>query len=230
MDETRIARALLELVILVFSLCLHEFGHAYAAYRLGDPTAKMLGRLTLDPRAHVDPIGTILLPLVRFLYPNFFMFGWAKPVPVTVENFKNPKRDNALVAAAGPAMNLLLALVAMLALGFLGATGFGGFSEATQTTLFSFFHFFFWLNFGLAIFNLFPLYPLDGNWILKALLPNRLSYEYSRLDRYGIWIFLLAAVLFPSIFNLLFLPAVGGLFWLLNSLGLSQLADLLNLG
>lgn len=229
MDETRIAHVFLELLILIFSLCLHEFGHAYAAYRLGDPTAKMLGRMTLDPRAHVDPIGTILIPLLRFLNPGFIMFGWAKPVPVTVENFKHPKRDNALVAAAGPSMNLILALVGLVALGVLGATGFLGLAEATQSTLFEFFHFFFWLNFGLAFFNLVPVYPLDGNWILKALLPNRLSYEYSRLDRYGFWVFLLAMVFFPSAYNVLFTPAVGGLFWMLNVLGLGQLADLLSL-
>ncbi|MGH7738628.1 MAG: site-2 protease family protein [bacterium] len=229
MTEARIAQALLELMILVFSLCLHEFGHAYAAYRLGDPTAKLLGRMTINPRAHVDPIGTILFPLIRFLYPGFFMFGWAKPVPVTTENFKNPRRDNAFVAAAGPAMNLLLALVAMIALGILGAHNFFGLTEAPETTVFKFFHFFFWLNFGLALFNLVPIYPLDGNWILKALLPNRLSYEYSRLDRYGVWIFLLLIFIFPSVFNVLFIPAVGVLAWSLNVLGLDQISNLLGL-
>ncbi len=91
MDQARILDAVMKLGVLVFSLCLHEFGHAYAAYRLGDPTAKMLGRMTIDPRAHVDPVGTILFPLMMFLYPGPFLFGWAKPVPVTVENLNKPR-------------------------------------------------------------------------------------------------------------------------------------------
>ncbi|HET9869055.1 MAG TPA: site-2 protease family protein, partial [bacterium] len=212
------------------SLCLHEYGHAWAAYRLGDPTAKMLGRLTLDPRAHVDPIGTLLFPMLRLLYPGLFLLGWAKPVPVTAENFRHPKRDNALVAAAGPAMNLVLAFLALVVLGVTAAAGFFGLSAQTGGTLFEFLHFFFWLNFGLALFNLFPLYPLDGNWILKALLPDRLSYAYSRLDRFGIWAFLAVVVFFPSVFSQLFLPAVAGLYWMLHLAGLDGLAQMLNLG
>lgn len=120
MDEARILDAVMKLGVLVFSLCLHEFGHAYAAYRLGDPTAKMLGRMTIDPRAHIDPFGTILFPLIMFLTQSPFMFGWAKPVPVTVENFNKPRWDGALVALAGPTMNVLLAL---LSLGFLVLMG-----------------------------------------------------------------------------------------------------------
>jgi len=94
--------AFMELGILVFSLCFHEFGHALAATKLGDPTPKLLGRLTMNPRAHVDPIGTLLFPMIMFLYPSFFLFGWAKPVPITPQNFRKPRRDGALVALAGP--------------------------------------------------------------------------------------------------------------------------------
>jgi Zn-dependent protease len=230
MDETRIIRALMELAILVFSLSLHEFGHAYAATKLGDPTAKLLGRLTLDPRVHADMIGTIIFPLLRFLYPGFIMFGWAKPVPITPENFKHPRRDNAIVATAGPAMNILLALTALTALFILGQTDFFNLPNSSQSVLGGFFRFFFWLNFGLAFFNLIPIYPLDGSWVLKALLPNKLSYQYSRFDRYGVFVFLGVFIFCPSVFNFIFMPVINGLFWVLNSAGLDRLADMINLG
>ena len=184
MDETRILYAVMKLGVLVFSLCLHEFGHAYTAYRLGDPTAKMLGRMTIDPRAHVDPFGTILFPLIMLLTQSPFMFGWAKPVPVTAENFNKPRWNGALVALAGPAMNILLAL---LSLGFLVLMGsFSTFEDqATLTTVGSLAQFFLSMNMALALFNLIPLYPLDGSWILKSVLPPKWSYQVSRLDRYG---------------------------------------------
>jgi Zn-dependent protease len=184
MDEARILDVVMKLGVLVFSLCLHEFGHAYAAYRLGDPTAKMLGRMTIDPRAHVDPFGTILFPLIMFLTQSPFLFGWAKPVPVTAENFNKPRWNGALVALAGPAMNVLLAL---LSLGFLVLMGtvssFG--DQATFMTVGNFAQFFLSINVVLAVFNLIPVYPLDGSWILKSILPPKWSYQVSRLDRYG---------------------------------------------
>lgn len=184
MDEAQIIDVVMKLGVLVFSLCLHEFGHAYAAYRLGDPTGKMLGRMTIDPRAHVDPFGTILIPLMMFLNPGFFLFGWAKPVPVTVENFTKPRRDGILVALAGPLMNVLLAL---LSLGFLVLmrTFPAGGDGTTFATLENLVQFFIYMNLTLALFNLIPLYPLDGSWILKSILPPKWSYQVSRLDRYG---------------------------------------------
>lgn len=175
----------MKLGVLVFSLCLHEFGHAYAAYRLGDPTAKMLGRMTIDPRAHVDPVGTILFPLMMFLYPGLFLFGWAKPVPVTVENLNKPRRDGALVALAGPAMNMFLALFFFGILVLMGTLSSFG-DEATFMTLGSLVQFFIYINAALALFNLIPIYPLDGSWILKSILPPKWSYQVSRLDRYGV--------------------------------------------
>src|SRR5580658_7492107 len=163
MDEAQILDAVMKLGVLVFSLCLHEFGHAYAAYRLGDPTGKMLGRMTIDPRAHVDPLGTILFPLMMFLYPGLFLFGWAKPVPVTVENLNKPRRDGALVALAGPAMNMFLALFFFGILVLMGTLSSFG-DEATFMTLGSLVQFFIYINAALAIFNLIPIYPLDGSW------------------------------------------------------------------
>ncbi len=185
MDEARLVNAVMKLGVLVFSLCLHEFGHAYAAYRLGDPTAKMVGRMTIDPRVHVDPIGTILFPLMMFLFPGLFLFGWAKPVPVTVENLRNPRRDGALVALAGPAMNILLALISLGVLVLLGTFSFLGMDDSMAGTVLQFVQFFLLMNIGLAVFNLVPIYPLDGSWILKSILPPRWAYQVSRFDRYG---------------------------------------------
>ncbi|HEY5038969.1 MAG TPA: site-2 protease family protein [bacterium] len=225
LDQSHVIQAFIQLGILIFSLSLHEFGHAYVANRLGDPTAKMLGRLTINPIAHADPIGTILFPLIRFLYPGVLLFGWAKPVPVSPENFQNPRRDGALVAAAGPTVNVLIALVSLIALFILGQTQFFGLNEANQNILWDFFKFFFWLNFALAVFNLIPIYPLDGSWIIKALLPGPLSYQYSRMDRWGIWI--LIAGLYFGFLDYFFQPAIKGLVFVLNLAGLDHLTAML---
>src|SRR6185503_17087776 len=199
MNESRIAYALMELGVLVFSLSLHEFGHAWTATRLGDPTPKMLGRLTIDPRPHIDPVGTLLFPMIMFLYPSVFLFGWAKPVPITPENLRHPRRDGALVALAGPCMNLLLALFAVGALFAFQFFDFFGLDGTTIGVVARFLQFFLWMNMALAIFNLVPIFPLDGSWILKAVLPPKLSYQVSRLDPYGfiilIGIFLLLRLL-----------------------------------
>lgn len=185
MTETKIATAVMELGILVFSLCFHEYGHALAATKLGDPTPKLLGRLTMDPRSHVDPVGTLIFPMIMFLNPGFFFFGWAKPVPITPQNFPKPRRDGALVALAGPAMNLILAAVTFglfLCIDNISALGL---DDVTTDVVAQFFQFFFWLNISLAVFNLIPVYPLDGSWILKSLLPPKWSYQLSRMDPYG---------------------------------------------
>ncbi len=185
MDQKQIVYALMELGVLVFSLCLHEFGHALAATRLGDPTPKLLGRLTLDPRSHVDPVGTLLFPMIMFMYPGMFLFGWAKPVPITVQNMRHPRRDGALVALAGPSMNLLLALFSFTAIFGLRFFSFFGLDELTAGVILSFFQIFLWMNLALALFNLIPIYPLDGSWILKSILPPKWAYQVSRLDPYG---------------------------------------------
>ncbi len=185
MTETKIATAVMELGILVFSLCFHEYGQALAATKLCDPTPKLLGRLTMDPRSHVDPVGTLIFPMIMFLNPGFFLFGWAKPVPITPQNFPKPRRDGALVALAGPVMNLILAAVTFglfLCMDNISALGL---DDVTTDVVAQFFQFFFWLNISLAVFNLIPVYPLDGSWILKSLLPPKWSYQLSRMDPYG---------------------------------------------
>jgi Zn-dependent protease len=225
MNEGKILHAILSLGMLVFSLSLHEFGHAYVAYKLGDPTAKMLGRLTIDPRVHVDPIGTLLFPLLTLLNPGLRLFGWAKPVPVTPENFKNPLRDGALVALAGPAANVFLCFSVLASFSILDLMGFPGLDGPSKQVLLEFLRAFFWLNFGLAVFNLIPLYPLDGSWILKYLLPSQWSYAYSRMERYGG--FLLLAIFFTGGFAWLYNPLEHGLFGLMSAAGMERLSNVI---
>ena len=161
---------LLSAPAILFGLTIHEFSHGYVAWRLGDPTAKMMGRLTLNPLKHLDPIGTIALFIFRF--------GWAKPVPIDPRNFRHPTRDMAISGLAGPAANLLTAAVAGLILRVLILFHVSGF-VAVVTSYFVLF------NLILCFFNLIPIPPLDGSRLLYHLLPPNLAAAYGRLERYG---------------------------------------------
>lgn len=182
---------------LVLSLSIHEFAHAYVADKLGDPTAKILGRVTLNPRAHLDPTGTILLLLAGF--------GWGKPVPVNESNLSFPKRDSALISVAGPASNILLALI-FTAIFHLGGFGNGLLGIFVQLVV--------RYNIILAIFNLLPVNPLDGFKVVNGLLPKELSYQWIQIGQYGIWI-LLALVLTGAIDRIIY-PAINFLLNLLQ--------------
>jgi len=155
---------------LIISISIHEFSHAFVADKLGDSTARDMGRLTLNPKAHLDPIGTILL--------LFIGFGWGKPVPFNPFNLKNPKRDAALISLAGPMSNLLLAIVLAFILKIF-----------PMGEVFSVFLYFLILyNLMLGFFNLIPLGPLDGNKIVFGFLPNRLAVQWAELQRYSMFI------------------------------------------
>ena len=169
------------LVVLILSLSFHEAAHAWSADRLGDPTARLLGRLTLNPLAHIDWIGTVLFPLVARI-SGMPLIGWAKPVPVNPNNLKHPRRDFAMVAAAGPASNLLLAAGAWIPLALL-STG-----EVTGSQLLAFLRDFIQLNVFLAVFNLLPVPPLDGGNVLAGLVPEQMARVIDRLRPYGIFI------------------------------------------
>jgi Zn-dependent protease len=212
---------------LLLAMVFHEYAHGWVADRYGDSTARLEGRLTLNPVAHIDPFGTILLPLLCLIFPSGILLGYAKPVPVNAWNLRNPRRDMALVAAAGPGMNLLLAIASALALSAVLAidasvadsisTGGPGVRRdllgmilvplawmCTYSVL---------INVVLLVFNLIPIPPLDGGRIMVSLLPPRQAEALSRLEPYGMLIIFFLVVADPQIhlFGMVMGPLVNAL-------------------
>jgi Zn-dependent protease len=192
------------IIPLVFAITLHEAAHGWMANRLGDGTAKMMGRLSINPLRHIDPVGTVLVPMIMFLLGGF-IFGWAKPVPVNTRNFKDPRKDMAAVAVAGPMSNLLMALAwaivwkltyflpesmlwAAVPLALMGQIG----------VLF---------NLILMVLNLLPIPPLDGSRVLAWLVPPRIASQLDRMEPFGIFIIL--ALLFLGLWQFVISPATS---------------------
>ncbi len=188
---------------LLMALTFHEFAHGYVAYRLGDPTARTLGRLTLNPLKHLDPIGTIAF--------FFIKFGWAKPVPVNPRYFKNPSKDMLLVALAGPLTNLTLAVISALAAKFLwliaSVIPHTSLTAAIFVPLNGMLIASVWINLVLCVFNFLPIPPLDGSRILYGLLPPDLARSYQKLEPYGFIIVLVLA--FSGLLSKVILPIIG---------------------
>jgi Zn-dependent protease len=173
----------------IIAITLHEASHGFVAWRLGDPTAYRLGRVTFNPIKHVDLFGTILIPLVMYVSAGF-LFGWAKPVPVNPSLLNQPRRDMVLVAAAGPGINLAIALISGFLLSLYGLPERAGDADLIHRIL----RISIYINVILAVFNLIPLPPLDGGRIAVGLLPGTLAYPLQRLEPWGFWI--LIGVLF----------------------------------
>ena len=193
------------LIFLPIAVVIHEYAHGWVAYKLGDPTAKYAGRLTLNPLAHIDPVGTIIFPLLLILMRSPFLFAWAKPVPVNFYRLRNPKRDMIWVGLAGPASNLSLALLLsiLLRLNF-------PFPLLLLGGIF--------INLILGVFNLIPVPPLDGSRILMGLLPHNLANSFARLEPYGfiilfafLWLGIFHKFILPIVFMLAALLGVGGM-------------------
>ena len=187
----------------LFAITLHEAAHGYVARYFGDMTAYAAGRISLNPLHHIDPVGTILVPLLTLMLTPF-MFGWAKPVPVNFANLRNPKRDMLWVAAAGPISNLAMALGWGLLLKI--AFGLAPDNPATRWLLFSSAAGVL-VNVVFCVLNLLPLPPLDGGRILVSLLPRRLAWRYAGIERYGF--FILLALLFTGILGMILTPLIS---------------------
>jgi len=191
------------LPVLLFSVIVHECAHGYVAEWWGDPTARMLGRLTLNPLPHIDLFGSILVPGMLLLSGAGILFGWAKPVPVTLENFRDRRLGDITVSLAGPVSNVLLALAIAAALAVAGLVWGGDGVPAPVLTLG---YYGILLNFVLAVFNLLPIPPLDGSHVVANLLPPPAAYAYRSLGQYGLLIVFLLLFI-PGLLSTIFLPA-----------------------
>jgi Zn-dependent protease len=203
LDQLNVAQIFISLIVLLFSLTVHEMAHAWSADRLGDPTARLLGRVSLNPLVHADPIGTVLFPLIAMV-SGAPLIGWAKPVPVTMRRLGHPRRDYVLVAAAGPASNLALAIVASVLLVVLPISpqtlGEGNVSVPLALILSQLIR----LNVLLAVFNMIPIPPLDGGNVLAGVLPRSLASVFNTIRPYGF--ILLYALVLTNAFALVVMP------------------------
>jgi len=186
MITTNILATVIFVIIILFAITIHEFSHAAAATMLGDPTPRLAGRLSLNPIKHIDPIGFIMLLLVRF--------GWAKPVPINPYNFKNPARGEMVVSFAGPVSNFLAAFIVARLIKLLSLSALsGGYFLGMISD-------FIWINLALAVFNLIPIAPLDGSHILEPFIP----YEYKRIfEQYGFFILIFILIFPPTSYLLM---------------------------
>lgn len=211
MSSTDISRLVLSALPILIAITFHELSHGFVANRLGDPTAKMLGRLTLNPLAHIDLFGTILLPLMLIVLHAPFVFGYAKPVPINPMNFRNPRKGMAISAAAGPITNIIIALISGIILRIM--IPFSAFlpsalAEKVIAPLAIIFAYSVLINIVLAAFNMIPFPPLDGGRVLVGLLPSRQAISFSRIEPFGFIIVLL--LMYTHIAGIFINPLITG--------------------
>ena len=203
MLDINVAQIFISFIVLLFSLTVHEMAHAWTADRLGDPTARLLGRVSLNPLVHADPVGTVLFPLIAMI-TGAPLIGWAKPVPVNVRQLRHHRRDYVLVAAAGPASNLLMAVTAGCLLAVLPISPQTLDEANVSAPLATFLSQAMRLNVLLAVFNMIPIPPLDGGNVLAGLLPNHLAGIFNQIRPYGF--ILLYALILTGGFDVLVVP------------------------
>lgn len=183
-DLTIIQRIVVWILPVIFAITVHEVAHGWVAKKLGDNTASRLGRLTVNPIKHIDLVGTIIIPGLLLISSAGFIFGWAKPVPIDPRNFKKPRRDMALVAVAGPVSNILMAIAWAIVV----KVGVDLSLEGVSLPLILAGMAGIQINLVLALINLIPIPPLDGSRIVTGLLPNRLAWQYNKLEQYGFYL------------------------------------------
>ena len=192
---------LIWVIPVLFAITVHETAHGWVASKLGDHTARMMGRLTLNPIKHIDPVGTILVPALLYLSSAGFLFGWAKPVPINFSALRSPKKDMLWVALAGPGVNLLMAIGWLIIVAIANTLNIPFLEFMGGAGIF--------VNLLLAIFNLLPIPPLDGGRVISSLLPGRLAYQYDQLEPYGL--FILVGLLFLGVFQNIIWPIIYSL-------------------
>ncbi|MEW6053828.1 MAG: site-2 protease family protein [Nitrospirota bacterium] len=213
MEFSEIARhIIISAFPILIAIVFHELSHGFVANKLGDPTAKMMGRLTLNPLAHIDPIGTVLMPLMLIIFTNGqFVFGYAKPVPINPMNFRNPKRDMAISAAAGPVTNILLAIASLFVLKLILAPMSlilpDAISSSVMTPLIMIFRSSIIINVVLAAFNMIPIPPLDGGRVLIGFLPYKQAVSFSKIEPFGFIIVIF--MIMTGLTNYFVLPLVN---------------------
>jgi Zn-dependent protease len=204
-DPSQLATGAAMWMCLVALLSFHEYGHAWAAHKCGDDTARVMGRMTINPIVHIAPIGTVLIPwVIIFFVPDFYVFGWAKPVPVNPSNYGNRKRDDIFVSMAGPAMNVILAVVIMavyrLAIELPIDVGPDAVVRMLEVVAF--------ISMILCVFNLIPIPPLDGSHVMRHVI-GMSEETYLKIAQYGFIILLVAINVFPQLFQFVWMVSSG---------------------